>query len=213
MLEKLPEVVGRALGQNRAGLEKILINKLGSVQDLPRMEVVSPAFADQSLIPPPYTADGDGISPPLARSAPPADTNCIAVIVEDADSPTPNPLVHAIALLGVDACGLRAGDLRSSEHTGAAIVTGLNSYLQKSWLAPDPPPGHGPHRYVFQVFALASAADLSPAPGRGALERAVIEQSIAAGQLTGIYERPVRKADETLPAVAAAPLQTAETVA
>ena len=67
---------------------------------------------------------------------------------EDADSPTPHPLVHAIAwnLPGRDAY-LPAGALRGPTAHGDGHALGLNSLLRAEYLPPDPPPGHGPHRY------------------------------------------------------------------
>ena len=41
------------------------------------------------------------------------------------------------------------------------------------WLPPDPPPGHGPHRYVFQVYALDSRPELDEGAGRGAVVAAL----------------------------------------
>jgi phosphatidylethanolamine-binding protein (PEBP) family uncharacterized protein len=35
------------------------------------------------------------------------------------------------------------------------IQQGHNSYFTHRYLPPDPPPGHGPHRYAFQIFALS----------------------------------------------------------
>ncbi len=62
------------------------------------IEVASLAFADHAPIPARYTADGDGLSPPLAWRALPPEASAVVLLVEDADSPTPNPLVHAIVV-------------------------------------------------------------------------------------------------------------------
>ena len=68
-------------------------------------------------------------------------------------------------------------------------VHGRNSFQKDGWLPPDPPTGHGPHHYLFQVFALARPADLPASPGRGALLDALRDNVIAKGMLTGTYER------------------------
>jgi phosphatidylethanolamine-binding protein (PEBP) family uncharacterized protein len=83
------------------------------------------------------------------------------------------------------------GALDSPEHQGVGLATGLNSFLGHAWLPPDPPPGHGPHRYVFQVFALGGAP-LEKAPGREELFSAISERGIAAGRLIATYERAQR---------------------
>jgi phosphatidylethanolamine-binding protein (PEBP) family uncharacterized protein len=56
-------------------------------------------------------------------------------------------------------------------------------------LPPDPPPGHGPHRYVFQLFALIAGDDFSETPGRAAVVDALRERAIASGYVIGTYER------------------------
>ena len=74
------------------------------------------------------------------------------------------------------------------EATGLRL--GRNSYLATGWLPPDPPPGHGVHRYAFQVFALAPGATFDGTPGRDAVLEAIREHGLASGCLIGTYERP-----------------------
>jgi phosphatidylethanolamine-binding protein (PEBP) family uncharacterized protein len=62
--------------------------------------------------------------------------------------------------------------------------------LQSGWLPPDPPPGHGLHRYVFQVYALEAGDSLGDKPGRDAVRKALMERGLASGCLIGTYERP-----------------------
>ena len=99
MLEKLPDVIGHALQGQRAGLEKILFNRIDLRTGTARIEVSSMAFADHAPIPPRFTADGEGGSPQLQWRNVPESATTLVLIVEDADSPTPEPLVHAIAVV------------------------------------------------------------------------------------------------------------------
>lgn len=191
MLEKLPDALGHMLQGQRAGLEKILFNRIDLRSGVAKLEVSSLAFADHAPIPERYTADGEGISPPLQWRGVPEAATTLVLIVEDADSPTPEPLVHAIAV-DIDPArdGLAEGELHETDRPGDAPVTlGRNSYLKQSWLPPDPPPGHGVHRYAFQLFALAGGATFSEAPGRDELATAVRDYAIASGCLIGTYER------------------------
>jgi Raf kinase inhibitor-like YbhB/YbcL family protein len=193
MLEKLPQAIGHALQGQRAGLDHILFNRIDLRSGTAKLEVSSLAFADHAPIPMLYTADGDAISPPLAWRGVPEAAAALALIVEDADSPTPQPLVHAIAV-DIDARrdSLAEGDLAEDKRADGAdspVNLGRNSYLMQAWLAPDPPPGHGVHRYAFQLFALAAGEPFSAAPGRDELETALRERAIASGCLIGTYER------------------------
>jgi Raf kinase inhibitor-like YbhB/YbcL family protein len=191
MLEKLPDVVGHALRGQRAGLEKIAFQAVDLRAGMAAIAVSSLAFADHAPIPARYTADGAGLSPPLQWTGVPAEAAALALIVEDADAPTPEPLVHAIV---VDLeCGdgaLAEGALPSDDHEGSGLHVGRNSYLQAAWLPPDPPPGHGVHRYAFQLFALTAGATFERTPGRDALLAAIKEHGLASGCLIGTYERP-----------------------
>jgi Raf kinase inhibitor-like YbhB/YbcL family protein len=188
MLEKLPKSRGHALHARRAALERILINKLDLRRGCAELTVSSAAFADHSSIPVQYTADGEAISPPLEWRGVPESAAAIALIVEDADSPTSEPLVHAIvADIRPHVGGLFEGQLR--KDAGGALNLGRNSYLQQAWLPPDPPPGHGVHRYAFQIFALRAGAPLPDSPGRNEFASAIRERTVACGCLIGTYER------------------------
>jgi hypothetical protein len=197
MLERLPEAIGRALEHQRAGMDKILFNAEQPGAQLGLIEISSPAFAPDSELPQRYTADGAGMSPPLRWRNVPANAATLALIVEDADSPTPEPLVHAIVVdIDPREVGLVEG-IFSGDPDASPEKLGLNSYLMHGWLPPDPPPGHGVHRYVFQVFALAAGEPLSKSPGRREVSAAIRERAIAKGCLIGTYQRDITvKADE-----------------
>jgi Raf kinase inhibitor-like YbhB/YbcL family protein len=193
MLEKLPEAIGHLLVEQRAGMEKIVSNNALPDRDIARIEVASPAFANRSPIPRRFTADGEGISPSIHWSGIPSGTAALVLIVEDADSPTPEPLVHAIIVdVAPDETGFVEGALHSPAKPGAPHC-GLNSYLMHGWLPPDPPPGHGVHRYVFQLFALGTGDSLSKSPGRHELAVAIRERAIGKGWFIGTYERAIRQ--------------------
>lgn len=201
MLEKLPGALGHALRDRRAGLEKVLFNRFDLRGGTGSIRVTSLAFADHAPIPVIYTADGDGVSPPLEWSGIPPGAGSVLLVVEDADSPTPQPLVHAIVTgLPAGDGGLGAGAIDRARITdtedggGPQATVGRNSFLDAGWLPPDPPPGHGPHRYVFQVFALAASGKSEPepgsTPGREAVSRLIEAHAVASGILVGSYERP-----------------------
>src|SRR3954454_6735579 len=94
MLEKLPSTIGRTLRRVRSGLDRIVVYR--KARGTPTIDLESPAFVSHRDMPALYTADGEGISPPLRWGAVPEGTRSLVLIVEDADSPTRSPLVHAI---------------------------------------------------------------------------------------------------------------------
>jgi len=196
MLEKLPDVVGEVLSDVRVGLSKTLFHAVDLRQGMAALKLASLAFVDHAPMPRQYTADGQGLSPPLHWSGVPVQATDVVLIVEDADSPTPQPLVHAIArdLHGgggheKGAGALVEGALSDVGDTDPLVAMGRNSLLQSVWLPPDPPPGHGVHRYVFQLFALGPGESLPDTPGREAVRSAVQQRGLSSGCLVGTYER------------------------
>ena len=191
MLEKLPDVLGHALRGQRAGLDATAYRQFDLRQGLGAIEVKSLAFVDHGPIPALYTADGEGLSPPLQWVGVPTSASAALLLVEDADAPTPHPLVHAIVVgLEPGDGALAEGALPSADHEGNGLHLGRNSYLQARWLAPDPPPGHGVHRYAFQLFALAAGApSFSETPGRDEVIEVLRDHAVASGCLIGTYER------------------------
>ncbi|MCJ2090716.1 YbhB/YbcL family Raf kinase inhibitor-like protein [Methylobacterium sp. E-005] len=188
MLEKIPRVVGEALSGLKAGAEKAAFHE--AFPDVPAsLTLSSPAFADGATMPARFTADGEGVSPPLAWSGLPPETASVVLLVEDAGSPTPHPLVHLIVWnLTADRTGLVEGAV-SRPASDADVPLGQNSFLQTAWLPPDPPNGHGQHAYLFQIYALRQTLDLAENPGRGALLSAMHGLVAAKGLLVGLYAR------------------------
>jgi len=191
MLEKLPAGIGRILRGARPGLSELVFNDdaLAEVDDT--LVVTSPAFADGEPLPARFTADGDGVSPPLRWAGVPEGTAEVVLLIEDADSPTPNPLVHAIVWrLPAEDGGLEEGAMPEETKVIGTPAMGVNSFLRVGYLPPDPPPGHGAHRYAFQVFALRLPLTIeTAAPGRTELVEALQISAIARGMLIGSYER------------------------
>ncbi len=186
MLEHVPGWLGALLHNVRAGASKLTIvdPALGSFASL---DLASLAFADGQRLPERFTADGEGASPPLTWAGAPEGAR-LALIVEDPDAPTSQPVVHAVVADLVGPAGrLEEGGIVKD---AAEADVGRNSAFRKGWLPPDPPNGHGEHRYVFQLFALdIDAPDPGEAPGRAALVEAMRGHVLATGVLVGTYSR------------------------
>jgi len=145
------------------------------------IDVSSAAFGDGEQIPEQYTADGEGLSPPLEWRGVPMNAEAVVLVIEDADEPAQKP-VNAIAwdLPGSDT-SLPEGALPCTCASGAP--------LSATYLPPDPPPGRGPHRYAFQVFALDTVPRFESRPGRTELLDRIKGHVLAKGVLIGTYER------------------------
>ncbi len=191
MLEHVPGWLGALLRNIRAGHARLAIVDPDLGLGNATIDLMSPAFANGARLPERFTADGEGLSPPLVWGQLPPGTASLALLVEDPDALALHPVVHALVWgLPADAGRLEEGAIRpdgDGEPDGRDV--GLNSSFGEGWLPPDPPTGHGSHDYVFQLFALARRPDLEPDPGRSAFLRAIAGHVLAAGLLVGTYSR------------------------
>lgn len=190
MLELVPQWLGASMRSIRAGHAKLALLDSSLGVTAPSLDLSSPAFPHNGRLPVRFTADGEGVSPPLVWGPLPAGTQSLALIVEDPDAPAPAPLIHALIW------GLPAGTGRLAEGVftqgGEPAVegeVGRNSFFGHGWLPPDPPTGHGSHDYVFQLFALDLPPGELPSVTRGAMIDAMAGHVLGAGMLVGTYSR------------------------
>lgn len=117
------------------------------------------------------------------------------LVLEDLDAPMSVPFIHCLALLDPsrldDANSLAPGAL-SAGHTPAGVHV-LRSSIRRGYQGPEPLKGHGPHRYVFQIFALTGnvavgAETIDQAKPYDVLS-AIASPVVARGRLSGLYER------------------------
>src|SRR6476619_2611300 len=119
MLEHVPHWLGHALRNVRAGADKLCIAQPELGGSFGTFDLSSPAFADGARLPPRFTADGEGVSPPLVWGPVPEATRCLALIVEDPDAPTLEPLVHAIVWgITADTHRIEEGAIRADGRGG-----------------------------------------------------------------------------------------------
>jgi Raf kinase inhibitor-like YbhB/YbcL family protein len=149
----------------------------GSGQAIPRMHA--------------YRGEGDNISPPLAWHGAPASTVAYALIMDDPDAPSrenprpEGPWVHWVVLHipGSQTSLLPGyGNGRANEH-------GTNDFGELGYGGPMPPPGSGPHRYVFTLYALDTAPALNAGATKAQLLSAIEDHVLAQAVLVGTYER------------------------
>jgi Raf kinase inhibitor-like YbhB/YbcL family protein len=144
-------------------------------------ELTSPAFEHGQPIPRKYTCEGEDVSPPLAWSGVPEGTASLALVVDDPDAPS-GTFTHWLAW-GIDPA---AGGLAEGEGTPGE---GQNDFGSVGWRGPCPPPGHGPHRYFFQLYAFDGELELAPGAVKAEVEQALEGRVTATAELVGTYER------------------------
>lgn len=159
-----------------------------------KMTIHSPAFADQSRIPRDFTADGNDVSPALAWTDIPVDTQEFAIICDDPDAPSPEPWVHWLiykipghvrelpsGLPNIGQLEFPSGTYqgRNSWHAGKIV----------GYRGPAPPRGNGIHHYHFKLYALDRRLELEPGVEKKVLMAAMESHIISKAELIGTYER------------------------
>jgi hypothetical protein len=186
-------LIGKLLVNRRAG-EQTLAWYRSNLAAAATFDLTSPDFDHETTLPVRHVVKrlgGQNLSPALAWALPPAETAQLLLVVEDPDVPLRSPLVHAAALLDPAVTELPCNALDSS--TPAAGMQILRSSQGRGYHGPAPIKGHGPHRYAFQLFALAEP--ISTAAGKpvaSAKPKAVLEagQALARARIDGLYDRP-----------------------
>ncbi len=107
-----------------------------------------------------FGCDGGNQSPALAWSGAPAGTKSFAVTCYDPDAPTGSGWWHWVMFdipAGVTALAAGAGEASGARAPAGAVQTNTD-FGAPGYGGPCPPEGHGPHRYVFTVFAVKQDA-------------------------------------------------------
>ena len=185
-------MIGRLLRPLRSGTDKLAGND-PRIAAPTTIAVSSPEFASGTVMPSAYRGK-DGVFPPIAWSNVPVSARELVVIVEDVDVPFPAPLVHAMAY------GIDPGTTAFTAGAIPRVRAGGDDYVEGAWLGkaagvvpgyapPTPIPGHGPHRYVYQVFALdVKLRRFDRPPSKAQLLDAMAGHVLARGAVVGLAE-------------------------
>ena len=151
--------------------------------------VTSPAVDVDGRLDPTYSQGGDDVSPPLEWNGL-AEAAAWAVIVQDPDAPKAEAVTHwAIWDIPGEAVGLPQGvEKLARPVTPQDAAQGLNGRGEPGYMGPNPPPGHGVHRYHFQVFALGKRLGLEPSATLTELVGALKGNTIASGELVATFQ-------------------------
>ena len=141
----------------------------------------SPAFEHEGAIPERYTCEGDDTSPPLSWEGVPDGARSLALVCDDPDAPS-GTFVHWVAG-GIEPASGRRGEGASPRGEGTG------GFSEAGYRGPCPPPGHGPHRYFFRLYALDEETELDSGASRKELEGTIKGHVIERAELMGTYER------------------------
>ncbi|HOM18404.1 MAG TPA: YbhB/YbcL family Raf kinase inhibitor-like protein [Thermoguttaceae bacterium] len=158
------------------------------------MQLSSSAFVPGGAIPRRYTGEGEDISPPLQWTAVPAGTQELALICDDPDAPTPEPLVHWVLYkIPPQITALPEGLPKTSQLSQPpGAMQGKNSWASGQTIGyrgPMPPPGHGVHHYHFTLYALDSPLNIQPGETKKNLLKKMEGHILATAELIGTYQR------------------------
>jgi Raf kinase inhibitor-like YbhB/YbcL family protein len=113
-------------------------------------------ITDGGVLPDAQVQAKGNASPHLKWSGAPEGTQSYAVTCYDPDAPTGSGFWHwTVANIPADVTELKTGASPNDMPRGA--VEGRTDYGQPGFGGAAPPPGHGPHRYIFTVFAVDKA--------------------------------------------------------
>lgn len=155
--------------------------------------VLSLEFRSSSLtgdtIPQKYSSCGgqDGTSPELSWSAPPDRAQSFALIVFDKDSPFGFKFTHWVLYdMPADKRELTE-DVAKQEQLPDGSRQGPNDYGRTGYVGPCPP-GHSPHHYVFDLYALDTKLNLPPKASKKQVLKAMKGHVLASGELVGRFQ-------------------------
>ncbi len=143
------------------------------------MEIESPVFKNNKLIPSKYTCDGENVNPPLLIGDVPVNAKSLVLIVDDPDA-SRGVFVHW-TVWNIDP-GIKEIKENSCPQNA---VEGRTDFGRPGYGGPCPP--SGTHRYFFKLFALNTTLDIDTSTEASDLEREIEDNILAKTQLVGLY--------------------------
>ncbi len=153
-------------------------NQITGVVNIQEMNVSSPDFGQDEMIPARFTCDGDDISPEIDISGIPDKAKSLVLIMDDPDAPM-GTWDHWVMF-----------DIPVTERikeSSAPGVQGKNSWGRNGYGGPCPP--NGTHRYFFKVYALDRMLGIKDSSTKKDVMDAMMDSVIGEGRLVGLYSR------------------------
>ena len=166
-----------------------IIHSTAVAEEIQTMNIVSPVFNHQGMIPAKYTCEGADASPPLKWSGIPANTKSLVLIVDDPDAPDPAAprmtWVHWVLYdIPPELTELAEG---ATINLPTGIREGTNDFRQTHYGGPCPPVGK--HRYFFKLYALDKTLGSLPGATKASVENAMQGHVLAQAELVGLYQK------------------------
>ncbi len=155
-------------------------------------KLFSDACFSGDMIPIRYTCEGRNLSPPLTWGDPPEGTQSFALICDDPDAPSGDWVHWLLYDLPAQVRGLPQG-IELDPELPDGSRQGRNGSGRLGYTGPCPPPGRGPHRYFFTLYALDARLGLPPAATKAELLRAMEGHILAQAELMVRFERRTRR--------------------
>ncbi|HEY7290332.1 MAG TPA: YbhB/YbcL family Raf kinase inhibitor-like protein [Vicinamibacterales bacterium] len=159
---------------------------LGVLVAAAAFSLTSPAFMNDSNIPPKFTCDAgaQNPSPALAWKDAPAGTKSFVLIMHDPDAPMPGGFTHWV-LFDIPASTTQ---LPEGFQAGSVGVSGNSGFRRGGYGGPCPP--SGVHHYHFMLSALSvDSLGLQAGASKADVEKAMEGKVLGKTELVGLYQR------------------------
>ena len=147
--------------------------------------LTSTGFADGGTLPDAQVMAKGNRSPQLSWSGAPEGTKSFAVTCYDPDAPTGSGFWHwTVANISAEVT-----DLAEGADVPRGAVEGRTDFGKPGFGGAAPPAGHGPHRYIFTVFAVdVDRLDVTPENSGAVFGFNLHFHTLAKTPIIGVYE-------------------------
>jgi Raf kinase inhibitor-like YbhB/YbcL family protein len=149
------------------------------------LTLTSNDITDGGVLPDAQVQAKGNTSPHLSWSGAPEGTKSYAITCYDPDAPTGSGFWHwTVANIPADISEIPAGG-----PVPAGAVEGRTDFGAPGFGGAAPPPGHGPHRYIFTVFAVdTDKLDVTPDNSGAVFGFNLHFHTLAKATITATYE-------------------------
>lgn len=142
-------------------------------------------LTDGGVLPDAQVQAKGNTSPHLKWSGAPEGTKSYAITCYDPDAPTGSGFWHwTVANIPADVSEIPAGG-----PVPSGAVEGRTDFGEPGFGGAAPPPGHGPHRYIFTVFAVdTERLDVTPDNSGAVFGFNLHFHTLAKASITATYE-------------------------